>query len=78
MEDLKHIAHRAMLDCGLLPEFSAAALAQVNAITGPAIFSDAGVRDLSGLLSPNDARPIPWGFPGPRRTAAYGCNTRFH
>jgi hypothetical protein len=50
MEDLKSIAHRAMLDRGLLPEFSAAALAQVNAITGPAMSADASVRDLSGLL----------------------------
>ena len=50
MEDLKSIAHRAMLDRGLLPEFSAAALAQVNTITGPAISADARVRDLSGLL----------------------------
>ena len=50
MDDLKRIAHRAMLDRGLLPEFSADALAQVNAIDQPAASSEAAVRDLSGLL----------------------------
>ena len=50
MEDLKHIAHQAMLDRGLQPEFSQAALAQLSTITHPAISSDAAIRDLSGLL----------------------------
>lgn len=50
MEDLKRIAHQAMLDRGLLPDFSAAALAQVGAIDRPATRSDTTVRDLSGLL----------------------------
>ena len=50
MEDLKHIAHQAMLDRGLLPDFSAAVLAQVGAIDRPAIGSETTVRDLSGLL----------------------------
>ena len=50
MEDLKRIAHQAMLDRGLLPDFSAAALAQVGAIDRPATRSETTVSDLSGLL----------------------------
>ena len=50
MEDLKRIAHQAMLDRGLLPEFSAAALDQAAAIDRPATGSDTAIRDLSGLL----------------------------
>ena len=50
MEDLQHIAHQAMLDRGLQPEFSQAALAQLSTITHPATESDAAIRDLSGLL----------------------------
>lgn len=48
MDDLKRIAHRAMLDHGLLPDFSADALAQANSITQPAV--DPTIRDLRGLL----------------------------
>ena len=50
MEDLQHIAHRAMLDRGLLPEFSTQALAQLNTLDKPATASDGATRDLSGLL----------------------------
>ncbi len=48
MDDLKRIAHRAMLDHGLLPDFSADAVAQASSITQPAV--DATLRDLRGLL----------------------------
>jgi VacB/RNase II family 3'-5' exoribonuclease len=48
MDDLKRIARRAMLDHGLLPDFSAQALAQTSSITQPA--SDSAVRDLRELL----------------------------
>jgi VacB/RNase II family 3'-5' exoribonuclease len=48
MDDLKRIAHRAMLDHGLLPDFSADALAQASSITQPAV--DPTIRDLRGLL----------------------------
>jgi VacB/RNase II family 3'-5' exoribonuclease len=48
MDDLKGIARRAMLDRGLLPDFSAAALAQASSITGPA--TEPAIRDLRGLL----------------------------
>src|SRR5262252_845381 len=47
--DLQRIAHRAMLERGLLPEFSAAELAEAHALNpgiGPA---DPSVRDLRGL-----------------------------
>jgi len=50
MDDLKRIARRAMLDHGLLPEFSAAAVAQANSITTAALASGPAVRDLRGLL----------------------------
>jgi exoribonuclease-2 len=48
MDDLKRIAHRAMLDHGLLPDFSADALAQASSITQAAV--DPTIRDLRGLL----------------------------
>jgi VacB/RNase II family 3'-5' exoribonuclease len=50
MDDLKRIAHRAMLDRGLLPDFVTAVLTQVNAISAPATTADPSVRDLRGLL----------------------------
>jgi exoribonuclease-2 len=51
MDDLKRIARQAMLDHGLLPDFSAAALAQTNATSGPAAsIGGPAVRDLRGLL----------------------------
>lgn len=48
MDDLKRIAHRAMLDHGLQPDFPADALAQASSITQPAV--DRTIRDLRGLL----------------------------
>src|SRR5580698_109231 len=48
MDDLKSIARRAMLDHGLLPDFSAPALAQTSSITHPS--SDPASRDLRALL----------------------------
>ncbi len=50
MKDLEGIARQAMLDRGLLPDFSPAALAQLDAITQPATASGAGIRDLRSLL----------------------------
>ena len=47
---LKAIAHRAMVERGLLPEFSAAALAETEAITQAAAGNDPSIRDLRGLL----------------------------
>ena len=44
MDDLKSIAHRAMLDRGLLPDFAPAVLTQVNAISAPATTADPSVR----------------------------------
>ncbi len=46
---LKGLARRAMLERGLLPEFSAAAMSQTNAITSPAEATGAGIRDLRSL-----------------------------
>jgi VacB/RNase II family 3'-5' exoribonuclease len=48
MDDLKSIARRAMLDHGLLPDFSAPALAQTSSITHPS--TDPSIRDLRALL----------------------------
>ena len=48
--DLQRIAHRAMLDRGLVPEFSAAEMAEargLDPVVGPA---DPQIRDLRGLL----------------------------
>ena len=50
MDDLQHIARRAMLERGLQPDFPAAAVAQANSITGPATSAGPAVRDLRGLL----------------------------
>jgi exoribonuclease R len=47
---LGSIARRAMLDRGLLPDFSAAALKQAEAITGSAATSGLNARDLRALL----------------------------
>ncbi len=55
-EILQHIAHQAMLDRGLLPDFSAAVLAELDKIQAPARLnsesggSAAGIRDLTDLL----------------------------
>jgi ribonuclease R len=47
---LKSIAHRVMLERGLLPDFSAAALAELGRIEAPAAVTGDGVRDLTDLL----------------------------
>lgn len=48
---LRAIAHRAMLDRGLVPDFSSAVLAQLDTIKGPATSSDLPAPiDLRGLL----------------------------
>jgi len=47
---LQRIAHRAMLERGLLPDFSPAVLSQLESITGPATENDGSVRDLRDLL----------------------------
>jgi VacB/RNase II family 3'-5' exoribonuclease len=49
-ELLGDIARRAMLERGLLPEFSAAALQQTDSITAPAAAPGSDVRDLRNLL----------------------------
>jgi VacB/RNase II family 3'-5' exoribonuclease len=48
-DELKAIAHDAMLERGLLPEFSPAVIAQVRQIKEAATASGAAVRDLRGL-----------------------------
>jgi VacB/RNase II family 3'-5' exoribonuclease len=50
MKDLEGVARQAMIDRGLLPDFSPAALAQLNAITRPATASGTAVRDQRELL----------------------------
>ena len=47
---LQVIAHKAMLERGLEPDFSLAAIAETNRVTQPAQASGAEVRDLRGLL----------------------------
>ena len=47
---LQAIAQRAMLERGLLPDFSAAALAELDRIHAPADVNDGSVRDLTDLL----------------------------
>jgi VacB/RNase II family 3'-5' exoribonuclease len=50
MKDLEGVARQAMIDRGLLPDFSPAALAQLSAITHSATASGAAIRDQRGLL----------------------------
>ncbi len=50
LNDLRAIAHGAMTDRGLEPDFPADAVAQLNAIKGPAQESGAAIRDLRSLL----------------------------
>ena len=50
MDDLRRIAHRAMLEHGLQPDFPPAALAQLAAIQRPADGAAPALRDLRGLL----------------------------
>src|SRR6266481_4815420 len=47
---LRRIARRAMQERGLLPDFSAAALAELEAIGEPASVADAGTCDLRDLI----------------------------
>jgi ribonuclease R len=47
---LQSIAHKAMLERGLLPDFSAAALAELEEIQAPAPIINETSRDLRGLL----------------------------
>ena len=47
---LQSIAHQAMLDRGLLPDFSAAALAELGRLQVPAATAGEPVRDLKNLL----------------------------
>ena len=47
---LRDIAHRAMLERGLVPDFPPAALAELGGILGPATRTGASVRDLRDLL----------------------------
>jgi exoribonuclease-2 len=48
--DLKGIARRAMIERGLLPDFSAAAMAELARIQNPATDQRPDIRDLTGLL----------------------------
>jgi VacB/RNase II family 3'-5' exoribonuclease len=47
---LQRIAHRVMLERGLLPDFPRQALAELDQIHGPATRSDESMRDLRNLL----------------------------
>src|ERR1700736_5197018 len=49
-DELQSIAHEAMLQRGLLPDFSPAVIAEANQITRAAAASGAAIRDLRGLL----------------------------
>jgi exoribonuclease-2 len=48
--DLKNIARRAMVERGLLPDFSSAAMAELARIEAASTVQQAGMRDLTGLL----------------------------
>jgi exoribonuclease-2 len=47
---LQKIARRAMVERGLLPDFSSQALAELDGLRGPAVQTDATTRDLRHLL----------------------------
>lgn len=47
---LQQIAHRAMLERGLVPDFSSQALAELDLIHGPATVTEESTRDLRHLL----------------------------
>ena len=49
-QSLKAIAHDVMLQYGLLPDFSAAALEQLKGISGPAVADDPFIRNMRELL----------------------------
>ena len=48
--DLKAIARRAMIDRGLLPDFSEAVMAEAGRVRSPAVEKVSQIRDLRGLL----------------------------
>src|SRR6202011_1716814 len=48
--DLPAIAHKAMIDRGLEPDFPPDAIQQVNGIQGPARETDRSIRDLRNSL----------------------------
>ena len=48
--DLRAIARRAMMDRGLLPDFSPAAVAETAGIAEPVVDRDSSIRDLRGFL----------------------------
>ena len=50
LPDLGAIAHQAMLDRGLEPDFPTDALRQLNGISGPARENEKSIRDLRNLL----------------------------
>ena len=54
---LQSIAQRAMLERGLLPDFSAMALAELDRIKAPAGVNDELVRDPFGI---RDLTDLPW------------------
>ena len=47
---LKSIAHRAMLERGLLPDFSTEALAELGRLQVPTPTNDKSIRDMRSLL----------------------------
>jgi hypothetical protein len=47
---LQRIAHRAMLERGLVPDFPVQALAELDGIHGPATRTEESTRDLRNLL----------------------------
>ena len=47
--DLGMIAHQAMIDRGLLPDFDSAVLQQLDGIRGPAVARDTSIRDMTRL-----------------------------
>ena len=47
---LKRIAHRAMIERGLIPDFPAQVFDQLNGINSPAAGDDKSVRDLRKLI----------------------------
>src|SRR5512132_2610157 len=49
-DELRSIARRAMLQRGLLPDFSAAVIAETDAAPAGGAEAGPGVRDLRGLL----------------------------
>ena len=59
---LQRIAYRAMLQRGLLPDFSSEALAELDGIQSPAAINDEQLRDLRSLLwasiDNNDSRDL--------------------